>query len=85
MLLDKSGLRKRPKDDNEKQKKGGGKLNDGKGFKQSAKKPKTAQEAHDQAVQMALKFGIGYDQYKKEVDAIRAAQIRERLEKTHKK
>lgn len=84
MLLDKSGLRKRAKDEEEDNKNKGGKLNDGKGFKQTAKKPKTAQEVHDQAVQMALKFGIGYDQYKKEVDAIRAAQIRERLEKAHK-
>lgn len=79
MLLDKSGLRKRPKDEVEDNKK------DRKGFKQTKKKPKTTQEAHDQAVQMALKYGIGYNQYKKEVDAIRAAQIRERLEKAHNK
>lgn len=83
MLLDKSGLRKRPDDKTKEKKNRGRKLADGKGFKQTTKKPKTAKEAHDQAVQMALNFGIGYDQYKKEVDAIRASRIRERLEKAH--
>lgn len=84
MLLDKSGLRKKPKNESDSGKAPSGKSG-GKGFKQTAKKPKSAQEAHDQAVQMALKYGIGYDQYKKEVDSIRAARIRELLEKTHNK
>lgn len=82
MLLDKSGLRKKDKNDEDSEKKGGSKL---KGFNQSAKKPTTVKAAHDQAVQTALKYGIGYEQYKKEVDAIRAASIRGRLEKAHKK
>lgn len=45
----------------------------------------SAEEAHRKAVQTALKYGIGYQQYKKEVDAIRAAQIRAKLEKEHLK
>lgn len=80
MLLDKSGMRK--KDKSEKSKKN----ESGKGFKQKCG-PKTmsAEEAHRKAVQTALKYGIGYQQYKKEVDAIRAAQIRAKLEKEHLK
>ena len=80
MLLDKSGMRK--KDKSEKSKKN----ESGKGFKQK-RGPKTmsAEEAHRKAVQTALKYGIGYQQYKKEVDAIRAAQIRDKLEKEHLK
>ena len=80
MLLDKSGMRK--KDKSEKSKKN----EYGKGFKQK-RGPKTmsAEEAHRKAVQTALKYGIGYQQYKKEVDAIRAAQIRAKLEKEHLK
>ena len=80
MLLDKSGMRK--KDKSEKSKKN----ESGKGFKQK-RGPKTmsAEEAHRKAVQTALKYGIGYQQYKKEVDASRAAQIRAKLEKEHLK
>ena len=80
MLLDKSGMRK--KDKSEKSKKN----ESGKGFKQK-RGPKTmsAEEAHRKAVQTALKYGIGYQQYKKEVDAIRAAQIRATLETEHLK
>lgn len=58
----------------------------GKGFKQKrGLKTMSAEEAHRKAVQTALKYGIGYQQYKKEVDAIRAAQIRAKLEKEHLK
>ena len=80
MLLDKSGMRK--KDKSEKSKKN----ESGKGFKQK-RGPKTmsAEEAHRKAVQTALKYGIGYQQYKQDVDAIRAAQIRAKLEKEHLK
>ena len=80
MLLDKSGMRK--KDKSEKSKKN----ESGKGFKQK-RGPKTmsAEEAHRKAVQTALKYGIGYQQYKKDVDAIRAAQIRAKLEIEHLK
>ena len=80
MLLDKSGMRK--KDKSEKSKKN----ESGKAFKQKHG-PKTmrTEEAHRKAVQTALKYGIGYQQYKKEVDAIRAAQIRAKLEKEHLK
>lgn len=72
----------RKKDKSEKSKKN----ESGKGFKQKCG-PKTmsAEEAHRKAVQTALKYGIGYQQYKKEVDAIRAAQIRAKLEKEHLK
>lgn len=72
----------RKKDKSEKLKKN----ESGKGFKQK-RGPKTmsAEEAHRKAVQTALKYGIGYQQYKKEVDAIRAAQIRAKLEKEHLK
>ena len=72
----------RKKDKSEKSKK----TESGKGFKQK-RGPKTmsAEEAHRKAVQTALKYGIGYQQYKKEVDAIRAAQIRAKLEKEHLK
>lgn len=72
----------RKKDNSEKSKKN----ESGKGFKQK-RGPKTmsAEEAHRKAVQTALKYGIGYQQYKKEVDAIRAAQIRAKLEKEHLK
>lgn len=72
----------RKKDKSEKSKKN----ESGKGFKQK-RGPKTmsAEEAHIKAVQTALKYGIGYQQYKKEVDAIRAAQIRAKLEKEHLK
>lgn len=80
MLLDKSGMRK--KDKSEKSKKN----ESGKGFKQKrGLKTMSAEEAHRKAVQTALKYGIGYQQYKKEVDAIRAAQIRAKLEKEHLK
>ena len=80
MLLDKSGMRK--KDKSEKSKKN----ESGKGFKQKrGPKMMSAEEAHRKAVQTALKYGIGYQQYKKEVDAIRAAQIRAKLEKEHLK
>lgn len=81
MLLDKSGMRK--KDKSEKSEK---RNESGKGFKQK-RGPKTmsAEEAHRKAIQTALKYGIGYQQYKKEVDAIRAAQIRAKLEKEHLK
>lgn len=72
----------RKKDKSEKSKKN----ESGKGFKQK-RGPKTmsAEEAHRKAVQTALKYGIDYQQYKKEVDAIRAAQIRAKLEKEHLK
>lgn len=80
MLLDKSGMRKKDKSAKSE------KNESGKGFKQK-RGPKTmsAEEAHRKAVQTALKYGIGYQQYKKEVDAIRAAQIRAKLEKEHLK
>ena len=80
MLLDKSGMRKKNKSEKSK------KNESAKGFKQK-RGPKTmsAEEAHRKAVQTALKYGIGYQQYKKEVDAIRAAQIRAKLEKEHLK
>lgn len=72
----------RKKDKSEKSKKN----ESGKGFKQKrGPKTKSAEEAHRKAVQTALKYGIGYQQYKKEVDAIRAAQIRAKLEKEHLK
>ena len=80
MLLDKSGMRKKDKSAKSE------KNESGKGFKQR-RGPKTmsAEEAHRKAVQTALKYGIGYQQYKKEVDAIRAEQIRAKLEKEHLK
>lgn len=72
----------RKKDKSEKSKKN----ESGKGFKQKlGPKTMSAEEAHRKAVQTALKYGIGYQQYKKEVDAIRAAQIRAKLEKEHLK
>ena len=71
MLMDKSGLRK-GKPQEEKKKKGS--------FKSRPHKKMTPQEEHDNAVQMALKYGVGYNQYKKEVDAINAQRLRDRIE-----
>lgn len=75
MLLDKSGLRKGKKMVADESKKG---LHNN--WKKLSKEER-AEENRKRGIQMALQFGIGYNQYKKEVDAIRAAQIRERIEK----
>jgi hypothetical protein len=70
MLMDKTGLRKgKPKKAN-------------KGGKKSGSKPLTAEQQREKAIHMALRFGIGYNQYKKEVDDIRAERIRQRLEQS---
>lgn len=71
MLLDKTGLRK-------------GKPEGKKSLHNDWKRlspEERAKENREKGIQMALRFGIGYEQYKKEVDAIRAQRIRERLEK----
>lgn len=75
MLIDKSGLRQKPGNKTKKKKKKGG------GFKQKGGPSISPQEKHEQAIRNALNYGIGYNQYKKEVDAIRAARIREKREK----
>lgn len=70
ILLDKTGLRK--------------KGNAGKHIKRfNGRKSNnlTSAEKKNQAIQNALNYGIGYKQYKKEVDAIRARRIMERLER----
>lgn len=68
--MDKSGLRKgkKPKDAGGKPK-GVGK-----------QKQLSSDEQRQRNIQMAYNTGIGYQQYKKEVDAMRAAKIRERIE-----
>lgn len=69
MLMDKSGLRKKDKTAQEqKSKPNGG------GFRQVNKKPRIDRE---QAIRMAYETGLGYNKYKKEVDALRAAKLRE--------
>lgn len=73
MLLDKSGMRKKPK---------GIKIADSK--KGSDKhKPLTEEQQKEAAIRMALNYGVGYNQYKEEVDAIKATKIREKLEGSH--
>lgn len=80
MLLDKSGLRQKPK--SEKESNGDGKK--GGGFKQKKGKKLSPEEARKRAIEIADKTGIGYDQYKKEVDMLRTARIREQNELKHK-
>lgn len=80
MLLDKSGLRQKPKGE----KSTSGKDNKGKGFKQQKRKKLSPEEMRQRAIQIADETGIGYDQYKKEVDMLRAARIREQNELKHK-
>lgn len=70
MLMDKTGLRK-----GKPEKVGASK-------KKSGSKALTDEQQHEKAIQMALRFGIGYNQYKKEVDDIRAERIRQRLEQS---
>lgn len=70
MLLDKAGWR-----ENKSAMKGK--------FVQRRKEPLTKEEREKQNIQMALRYGIGYKTYKKEVDAIRAKAIRERLEQNN--
>lgn len=75
MLMDKTGLRK-------------GKPNKPPRKPLKPKKhegPKLTEQERDakdreRAIQMAVDYGIGYLQYKEEVDGIRAQRIRERLE-----
>ena len=68
--MDKTGLRKgKPQDSKPKAKKPGS-------------KPLTDEQQREKAIQMALVYGIGYNQYKKEVDDIRAERIRQRLEQS---
>ena len=70
MLMDKTGLRKgKPQEPKIKAKKPGS-------------KPLTEEQQREKAIKMALVYGIGYDQYKKEVDNIRAERIRQRLEQS---
>ena len=69
MLLDKTGLRKgKPPVEYKPKKKGSKALSD--------------EQQREKAIKMALVYGIGYDQYKKEVDDIRAERIRQRLEQS---
>ena len=69
MLMDKTGLRKgKPPVEQKVKKKGSKALTD--------------EQQREKAIQMALRVGIGYDQYKKEVDAIKAERIRQRLEQS---
>ena len=70
MLVDKTGLRKgKPEKVISKGKKSGSKA-------------LTEEQQREKAIQMALIYGIGYNQYKKEVDDIRAERIRQRLEQS---
>lgn len=73
MLMDKTGLRKKGSE----KKSIKGKFKTDKGKMTQDEKDKMN---HDRGVQMALKFGVGYEQYKKEVDAIRAERLRIKLE-----
>ena len=50
--------------------------------KKSGSKALTDEQQREKAIQMALIYGIGYNQYKKEVDDIRAERIRQRLEQS---
>ena len=50
--------------------------------KKTGSKALTEEQQSEKAIQMALDYGIGYDQYKKEVDDIRAERIRQRLEQS---
>lgn len=52
------------------------------GKKKTGSKALTEEQQREKAIQMALRFGIGYNQYKKEVDNIRAERIRQRLEQS---
>lgn len=70
MLMDKTGLRR------------GKPEKAGVSKKKSGSKALTEEQQREKAIQMALRFGIGYDQYKKEVDDIRAERIRQRLEQS---
>ena len=70
MLMDKTGLRKGKPE----------KVSAGK--KKSGSKALTEEQQREKAIHMALVYGIGYDQYKKEVDDIRAERIRQRLEQS---
>lgn len=72
MLLDKTGLRKGKKPSE----KGKGLRNDWKKMSDEER----AEHNRQRGIQMALKFGIGYEQYKNEVDAIKAEAIRKSLE-----
>ena len=69
MLMDKTGLRKGKAPEEQKNKKSGSKA-------------LTEEQQREKAIQMALVYGIGYNQYKKEVDDIRAERIRQRLEQS---
>ena len=69
MLMDKTGLRKGKSPVEQKVKKKGSKA-------------LTEEQQREKAIQMALVYGIGYNQYKKEVDDIRAERIRQRLEQS---
>lgn len=74
MLLDKSGLRKGKNPETKKKS----------SFVSRKKIVYTKEEEVDNAIKIALETGVGYNQYKKEVDSIRAARIRERLENEDK-
>ncbi|MBR4983176.1 MAG: hypothetical protein IKY94_11525 [Lachnospiraceae bacterium] len=67
MLMDKSGLRKGKKPQDTPSKKN---------------KKKSNLTNREKAINLALNTGIGYSQYKKEVDAINAARIRKNIEKS---
>lgn len=70
MLMDKTGLRKGKPERVVSVK------------KKTRSKALTEEQQREKAIQMALVYGIGYDQYKKEVDDIRAERIRQRLEQS---
>lgn len=70
MLMDKTGLRKGKPERVVSVK------------KKTGSKALTEEQQREKAIQMALVYGIGYDQYKKEVDDIRAERIRQRLEQS---
>lgn len=72
MLLDKTGLRKGKPQEKSSLKNDWKKLSKEDRVKENKKK----------AIKMALVYGIGYNQYKKEVDDIRAERIRQRLEQS---
>lgn len=54
----------------------------GTGKKKTGSKALTDEQQREKAIKMALVYGIGYNQYKKEVDNIRAERIRQRLEQS---
>lgn len=71
MLMDKSGLRK-GKPQKPEQHKGE--------FHSRERIKMTPEEERENAIQIAYKTGLGYDRYKKEVDALRAQALRDRIE-----